>query len=108
MGGRAGGAVSNPCVIIEVSDADQWEPRHGCKVIPSIRQATVLHPSREVAEAEAMRLQARRPGRLFAVFEAVSAATSAKVPTHITLGGAVVAERQMPTLVELGEYDIPF
>jgi len=100
--------MSNPCLILEVSGADQWEPFRGCRRIDPAIRPTVLHPSREWAEAEALRLTKAHPGRLFAVFEAVTAGHAVKVPSHITLGGKVVAEQWMPGLVQIGEGDIPF
>lgn len=102
--------MSTPCLILEISDAENWQPFRGCRRIAAGRQPSVLHPSREIAEAEALRLSAASPGRTFAIFELSGAATSVKVPTHITLGGKVVAERDMPSLVEVGEFDdlIPF
>lgn len=100
--------MSNPCLVLEVSTVDSWEPFRGCRRIPLEGRPTVLHPSREIAEQEAVRLNAANPDRMFAVFEAATAARSVKVPTHITLGGKVIAERSMPQLVELGEFDIPF
>lgn len=100
--------MSNPCLVLEVSTVDSWEPFRGCRRLPLEGRPTVLHPSREVAQQEALRLSAAHPGRVFAVFEAATAARSVKVPTHITLGGKVVAERFMPSLVELGEFDLPF
>lgn len=100
--------MSNPCMILEASDADQWAPFHGCRRIEAGNRPTVLHPSREIAEAEALRLAQAHPGRLFVVFEAATAGRSLKVPTHITLGGTVVAERWMPGLVQIGEDDVPF
>lgn len=100
--------MSNPCLVLEVADCESWMPFRGCRRIPSERLPTVLHTSREVAEQEALRLSAAHPGRLFWVFEAATAARAVKVPTHITLGGQVVAERSIPALMELGEFDIPF
>lgn len=100
--------MSNQCVILEVSGSDQWPPFRGCRRIAPDDRPTVLHPSREIAEAEALRLTRAHPGRLFVVFEAVTAGHSVKVPTHITLGGAVVAEQWMPSLVQIGPDDIPF
>lgn len=100
--------MSGPCLILELSNSGDWQPRHGCRVIPDIRRPTVLHPSREIAEAEALKLIASNPGRCFVIFEANQAAVSVEVPTHITLGGKVVAKRDMPTLVNYGEDDLPF
>lgn len=95
-------------LILEISDAQNWQPFRGCRRIPTGKQPSVLHPSREIAEAEALRLNQAHPDQRFAVFEAVTVAHSVRVPTHITLGGAIIAERNMPALVEIGEEDVPF
>lgn len=100
--------MSGPCLILEISDAEGWAPFRGCRRIADIRRPSVLHPSREVAEAEALRLSGAHPDRTFAVFELAVAATSVKVPTHITLGGQVLAERHIASLVILGDDDVPF
>jgi hypothetical protein len=59
-----------------------------------------------------VRLAGLHPGSRFVVFEAVAAGVTVKVPTHTTLGGKVVAERSMPTLVQFKSDDdsdeIPF
>ncbi|CAM3352290.1 hypothetical protein [Paracidovorax anthurii] len=102
--------MSNPCLILEVSDHDQWEPFRGCQRLPPDRRPTVLHPSREVAEEEALRLARTHPGRMFAVMEVVTAARTVAVPTHVTLGGLVFADRQLPRLMQVGDGadEIPF
>ena len=103
--------MSNPCLILEVSDHEQWAPFRGCRKLPLTRQPTVLHPSREVAEQEAIRLSLAHPECMFAVLEVVSAARSVKVPTHVTVGGKVFAERLLPRLMLVGDdasSDIPF
>lgn len=99
------------CVIIELSDSEAWPPRHGCKVIPPGKGPTILHPSREIAEAEAVRLVDANPARRFVVFEAVAAGITVRVPTHVTLGGKVVAERSGAELVRIDDDEddgIPF
>ena len=100
--------MSGPCLILELANSASWQPRHGCRVIPPSGQPTILHPSREIAEAEALKLIAAHPGRRFVIFEAALAAITVEVPTHITLGGTVVAKRDMPALVNFGEDDLPF
>lgn len=100
--------MSNPCLVLEVSETDRWAPFRGCRRIPEQDRPTVLHPTREIAEAEALRLNQAHPDQLFAVFEAVTAARSVRVPTHITLGGAIFAERNMPALVKIDEDEVPF
>ncbi len=100
--------MSGPCLVLEVSEARHWAQYRGCRRIPPGAGPKVLHPSREVAEAEALRLNQAHPDRFFAVFEAITGAYSVTVPTHITLGGAIFAERRMPALVAIGEEDVPF
>lgn len=100
--------MSNPCLILEVSKATEWLAFKGCRRIAPDTMPTVLHPSREVAEAEALRLTLAHPGRQFAVFEAVSAGHTYKVATHITLGGQVVQEQLVAKVVQIGEDEIPF
>lgn len=70
----------------------------------------MLHPSREVAEQEALRLAGAHPERMFAVLEVVTATRAVKVPAHVTLGGQVFAERSLTRLMQVsdGRDDIPF
>ena len=102
--------MSNPCVVIEVSDHDQWAPFRGCRRIPDERRPTVLHPSREVAEQEAVRLARAHPERMFAVLEAAIVAANVTVPAYVTLGGQMYGEQRLPRLMQVGEGpdDIPF
>lgn len=100
--------MSNPCLILEVSDADNWAPFRGCKKIPMGGHPTVLHPSREVAEQEAQRLCRERPHQRFAVFEAAVIAQAVQVPSHVTLSGKVVASTLQATLVDLFDDEVPF
>lgn len=100
--------MSNPCMILDIAGADDWQPFHGCRLIEGGNNPTVLHPSREVAEEEALRLAARYPDRRFAIFELVAAATTSKIPTHFTLGGKVLGERAFAQMVEISEDDVPF
>ena len=104
-------------MILEVSEAENWQPGAplamdggGTRVIPPVRRPTVLQPDRETAEREALRLARVHPGARFVVFEAVAAGITVKVPTHTTLGGKVVAEGDVPTLVHFKDEDdgIPF
>lgn len=102
--------MSNPCVVIDVLDHGHWAPFLGCRRVPEDCRPTVLHPSREVAEQEALRLATAHPERMFAIFEVVSATRTVKVPTHITLGGRVFAERNLARLMQVGDGrdDVPF
>lgn len=97
-------------LILELSDASQWERRHGGCVVPAQRRPSMLQPSRETAEQEALRLARSHPGHRFVVFQACSAAITVKVPSHITVAGQVFAERAVPTLVDVGEpaEEVPF
>ncbi|MBI3102813.1 MAG: hypothetical protein HYY98_14870 [Burkholderiales bacterium] len=102
--------MSNPCVVIDVSGHGDWPPFRGCHRIPDDCRPTVLHPSREVAEQEALRLATAYPERMFAIFKVVTATRTVKVPTHVTLGGQVFAERNLARLMQVGDGldDVPF
>ena len=95
--------MSNPCMVLDVTEHTDWAPFLGCRRIPEDCRPTVLHPSREVAEQEALRLASAHPERLFAILEVVSATRTVKVPTHITLGGQVFAERNLAQLMQVGD-----
>ncbi|HEY0200654.1 MAG TPA: hypothetical protein VGC24_03070 [Burkholderiaceae bacterium] len=100
--------MSNPCLLLEVSDADQWEPWRGGKRLPLGHGPTQLHPTREIAESEALRLAKRNPGKRFAVLECKSITTKVKITTHVTLAGRVVIESDCHVLSEVDEDEIPF
>ena len=102
--------MSNPCMVLDVTDHDQWAPFRGCHRIPEDCRPTVLHPSREVAEQEALRLASAYPERMFAILEVVTATRTVKVPTHVTLGGQVFADRNLARLMQVGDGrdDFPF
>ena len=53
--------MSNPCMVLDVTEHDQWAPFRGCHRIPEDCRPTVLHPSKEVAEQEALRLASAHP-----------------------------------------------
>lgn len=106
------------CLILDVTDRDAWQQIHaigeGPQRIPEFRRPTVLQADRATAEKEVQRLAQEHPGRRFVVFQAVAVGTTVEVPTHVTLGGKVVASRHQPTLALLGpeardeEDDLPF
>lgn len=111
--------MSNPCLILEWTDAADWpnpwtgEPVNSMQrqpvTIPVLRRPTVLQPDRETAEAEAKRLARAHPDRLFAVFEAAAVAKVVSVPSHITVAGEVFAQRTSAVLLDLdNEAEIPF
>lgn len=102
--------MSNPCLILDVTEIDQWPPRHGGHMIQDIRRPTILQHSREVAEAEALRLNKAHPGHQFVVFEARTMSKTVKVPTHVSISGQVLLEGNLPQLVSIddGDIQIPF
>lgn len=93
-----------PCLVVDMTGVEKWDTHHsGGARVPARQQPTVLHSSREIAEREALRLAARFPGRGFVVLEATVLAATCKVPTHITLGGKVVAEQNRALLIDLAD-----
>ena len=115
--------MSNPCLILEWTDADTWhgmfsglpanetrsppaitEPR----LIPAERQPRMLQPDRETAETEAKRLAAAHPGKRFAVFEALTVGITVDLPSHITVKGDVFQTRKVAALVEIEGAELPF
>ena len=91
--------MSNPCLILEWSDAINWTTLIGeVRRIPG--QPTMLQPDRATAEAEAQRLASRHPDKRFAIFEACVEARTTEVPSHVTVGGEVWMTRRVPVLVE--------
>ena len=102
--------MSNPCMVLDVTEHGQWAPFRGCHRIPDDCRPTVLHPSREVAEQEAPRLATAHPERMFAILEVVTATRTVKVPTHVTLGGQVFSDRNLARLMQVGDGrdDVPF
>ncbi|HEU6454934.1 MAG TPA: hypothetical protein VN201_05680 [Roseateles sp.] len=97
-------------LILETSDAENWAPHYGSRMIPAERRPTIAQPSRQVAECEALRLAKRHPGRRFLVLEAVCAGITVTVPTHITVGGVVHTTRSEARLVDVSEPgdEVPF
>lgn len=95
------------CVIIDVTDADEWEARTlgyylqaerpTLPVIPEDKRSTVMQPDRATAEREAASLCRRHPGRRFAVLEVVGVVQAREVPTHVSLSGRVLAIERRPT-----------
>ena len=47
---------------------------------------------------------------MFAILEVVTATRTVKVPTHVTLGGQVFADRNLARLMQVGDGrdDVPF
>ncbi len=100
--------MSNPCIILCVTNLGGWGPVHGCQRIPAESQPTVLHPNRQIAEMEAQRLARTHPGQQFAVLEAQVLAKSTEVPTHVTLTGVVLKSRVDAVLLNIDEDEVPF
>ena len=107
-----------PCLIVECSDADTWPTLPGGTLrwdgpvaIPQDRQPSALQPDLETAEREAQRLASvKGAGKVFVIFQAVSAAKMVTVHSHTTLGGKLTGERLVPRLLDLGDAgsEIPF
>lgn len=100
-------------LILELSESGDWPPRLGARHIPERRRPTMLQPSREVAEQEALRLARMHPGSRFVVFAPVMQGVTVKVPTHVTLAGKTMVERDQALLVAIKEPeevddDLPF
>ena len=95
---------------LDVTEHDQWAPFRGCHRIPKDCRPTVLHQSRDVAEQEALRFVFVYFERMFGSLEVVTATRTVKVPTHVTLGGRVLAERILVLLMQVGDGrdDVPF
>lgn len=78
-------------VVIEISDAEAlWAPHLRClqaRVIPADRRPTVLHPTGEIAEREAMRLEGLHPHGRFLVFGCCSQAVRVEIRTHVNIHG---------------------
>lgn len=90
------------CVVVDVTDFDQWPTHYGSTVIAVGKRPTVIQPDRETAEREAVRLAQANPGHRFAVFTFAGVVETTTVPTHITLGGKVVSTTTKPVWTELG------
>lgn len=97
-------------VIIDVSDSGNWDSRYAgvAQAIPPKKRPTVLQGNRAHAEAECLRLQRAHPRGQFVLFTATYAAVLVEQPTHVTLGGVVVASERHARLASLGEEPIPF
>mgnify|MGYP006985678203 FL=1 len=82
--------------------------------IPTGRAPTVLQMDRDTAEREAQRLAAAHPDKRFAIFAAVSVAKVVTLPTHTTLSGEEIGNRQVPLLLDFADsataadLEIPF
>ncbi len=100
--------MGKPCMILDITAEMYWQPFKSCRRIDQQHLATVLHPSREVAEEEALRLTNAHPGRRYAVFEVVSAVHTVKVPTQVSWQGKVQAEQSLVQLVKIEDDDVPF
>ena len=108
--------MSNPCLIVDITEADQW-PNIWCPDrstlgtqpvrMPAKCQPTVLQPNEQTAIEEARRRANAHPGRRFAIFEAKLVGMTVEVPSHVTVGGEVFQRTKVARIVELGD-GIPF
>lgn len=97
-------------LILNMADhhAGAWPNAFGEQSrIPADERPTVLHTTRESAERELLRLACSYPRGNFVLFEAAAVGVHQTVPTHITLGGQIVATRAGAYVAKLGE-DLPF
>ncbi len=106
-------AYDVPHLILEISEAEEWPQLHSfvrAKRIPEVRRPVALQPSRKIAEAEALRLAERHPGKRFAVFAPVLVGMTVEVPTHVNFRGEIKLSRRQAAVVGVddGEAEIPF
>jgi hypothetical protein len=102
-----------PHLILEMSNAEQWTPAphagRWARAIPPTNRPTILQQDRETAEKEALRLAGAHPGKRFVVFAPIAAGVTAKVPTHVSIDGQVILERNVPALASIDDpNEIPF
>lgn len=104
-------------LILDITDAHNWDdmavPLTRPKRIPVDCRPTVLQADREAAERELMRLAKRYPRNTFLLFEPTAKGVTIKVPTHVTIAGRIVAERDETLLVKVQDVadlddDLPF
>lgn len=101
--------MSNPCIIIEISDIDTWPVAHGGgRRLPEDNRPTVLQPDRDTAEKEAKRLARLSPNKRFCILEAQVVATTIEIPSHVTVSGEVWSTRREAVIVTMAENEVPF
>lgn len=95
-------------LILNIADSHEWASRHSdCGVIPPGKLSTLLHMSRESAEAEALRLAQAHPGGQFCIFEATQVSVRVPIPTHVNLRGEVLLTEPVVRLASVRE-EVPF
>lgn len=97
-------------LILDMADSDNWYAgpvaTSLCRIPPE-KRPTVVQASREVAEREALRLQAAHPGGRFVVFEATHVSVTVTAPTHVNLKGEPLLHTTVARLASLRE-EVPF
>lgn len=85
-------------VVLDVTNYDEWVTAFGdCARIPFAARSTILHADQSTAEREAVRLALAHPGNRYAVFTLHGIVQTKEVPTHISLGGKVIATSNRPS-----------
>ncbi len=100
--------LSNPCLVLDITDAHSWEAVRGYKRIEEKNRPSALQPSLPHAQEEAKRLGRMFPGRTFGVFQITCAAIPVRVPSRISFSGEALEEQVSSALVEVGPDPIPF
>lgn len=98
-------------VIIDLGESHEWDVRfaenggrlYGPRLIPLKKRPSILQCSREVAEAEALRLQAANPEGQFVVFTATLATALVEAPTHVNLNGLPLRTEKVARLLPVAE-----
>lgn len=95
-------------LILDMADSNNWTSGpHTLARIPPEKRPTVLQESRDVAEREALRLQAAHPSGRFVLFQAVAVTVSVVSPTHVNLKGEPLLTEKVARLATLDD-GVPF
>lgn len=97
-------------VILDMANSQNWDTflrlekeALCCQRIPAEDRSTILHPSRAIAEAEALRLQRAHPKGFFVIFTAIAATQLVEAATHVNLAGHVLRTESHARLVSVDE-----
>jgi hypothetical protein len=95
-------------LIVDIAGLFDWPERFGdCRLVDPAKRPTVLHASRKVAEAEALRLQLAHPAGQFCVFEATQFTVRIQAPTHVNLRGETLISEPVARLASVHD-EAPF
>lgn len=97
-------------VIIDMAESNEWDIRFqehgrifGPQLIPPGKRPTILQCSRELAEAEALRLQQAHPQGRFVIFTAEQVTCWVEAPTHVNLAGEPLRTARVARLASISE-----